>query len=212
MNVAERILKEMETPEGKAKLDKWVEEYWAKEKVKNEKIKKLMANKDYLIWLDQFTQDKDEFYDDDWLYCPEKIKDSDKENVEKLCLLYEGINNYSQQNHIYPEPCEFGNFYKIKLDEKGFEIGTLIGQNVIFFCKKVSIVNEQEFIDFNDIMTGKKSEQVDQINAKLDSLAKMVKAIYESGVPIESINYTLENTLKELISQNENKTKSLIRK
>ena len=193
-------------------MKKFIESCVEKEKYRTEKIKDMMTNPDYFEWLNEFTQDKKGFSDDTWLYFPNEIKDSDKENVEELHLFYDGIDKYASANYIYPVDCEYGNFYKIRLDEIGFEIGVLSGQGVVFFCKKVPVENEQEFIDFNDIMTGKKPEQVDQINAKLDSLAKMIKAIYESGVPIEAINYTLENTLKELISQNENKTKSLIRK
>ena len=67
MNAAEKILKDMETPEVKARMKKWVEGYIAKEKVKSEKIKSMMSNTAYIEWLNQFTQDKDGFSDDDWL-------------------------------------------------------------------------------------------------------------------------------------------------
>ncbi len=212
MDAAERILKEIETPEGQKKLSKWVEEYIEGEKIKNENIKVMMSNTNYLDWLCKFTQDKEGFSDDDWLYFPEQIKDADKENVEKLWLFYEGIDKYAESNYIYPFQCEFGNFYKIRLNEKGFKIGTLIGQGTVFFCKKIAVKNEQEFIDFNDIINGKKREKVDQIRTSLDSLSNMVLTAYESGVPIEAITYTLENTIKEIIFPKENKSKSLIKK
>lgn len=212
MSLAEKISKEIETPEGKAKISKWVAEYIEKENVKSENIKVIMSNTNYLEWLCKFTQDKEGFSNDDWLYFPELIKDSDKENVEKLCLFYEGIDKYARQNHIYPTQCEFGNFYKIRLNEIGFEIGILIGQGTVFFCNKVSVEKEEEFIDFNDIMTGKKQEQLDQINANLVSLSNMIVTAYESGVPIEAITYTLENTIKEITSQKGNKPNSLTKK
>ena len=41
-------------------------------------------------------------------------------NVEKLNLFYEGINIYAKQNHIYPTPCNFGNFYRVNLNDFGF--------------------------------------------------------------------------------------------
>ena len=156
MDAAERILKEIETPEGQKKLSKWVEEYIEGEKIKNENIKVMMSNTNYLDWLCKFTQDR--------------------------------------------------------LNEKGFKIGTLIGQGTVFFCKKIAVKNEQEFIDFNDIINGKKREKVDQIRTSLDSLSNMVLTAYESGVPIEAITYTLENTIKEIIFPKENKSKSLIKK
>ena len=209
MNVAEKILEEMETPEGKAKIDEFIKKYIEEEKIKNEKINDLMSNTNYLEWLDKFTQDKKEFYDDDWIYYPELIKDSDKENVEKLYLFYRGIDRYANQNHIYPLQCKFGNFYKIRLNEIGFEIGILIGQGTVHFVRRVAQENEHEFIDFNDVMTRKKQEKIDQINASLNSLSNMISTIYENGVPIESIVYTLEKSIKELVSKEEDKVKSL---
>ena len=85
----------------------------------------------------------------------------------------------------------------------------MAGQGIIFFCRKVSVKNEQEFIDFNDIMIGKKQEQVDRINESLENLSNMVLKAYESGVPIESITYTLENTIKEITSKKEGKARLL---
>lgn len=212
MTAAEKILKDLETPEGKERMNKWVEEYIAKEKAKSEKIKRMMSNPTYIEWLNQFTQDKDGFSDDDWLYFPEKISESDREKVEQLCLFYEGINKYAEKNHIYPTPCEFGNFYSVKLNNFGFEIGILVGQGTVFFFNKASLEDDKEFIDFNDIMIEKKQENVDQINATLDSLSSMVTTAYENGVPIEAIVNTLDNTIKGITSKKEDKPKTLIRK
>ncbi len=212
MDAATKILKEMKTPKEKAKIKKWFDNYIEEKKVKNEKINSLMSNTSYLDWLSNFTKDKNRFCDNDWLYFPERINDTDKENVGNLSLFYLGIKKYANENYIYPIPCKFGNYYKIILNEVGFEIGILIGQGTVFFCKKVSIDNEQEFIDFNDIMVGNKQERVDQINASLEALSNMVLTTYESGVPIESIVETLENTIKEITSPKEDNSKSLVRK
>ena len=51
MNTPKRLLKEIETPEGKAKIERLVKEYIIKENNTNEKIKELISNKDYLNWL-----------------------------------------------------------------------------------------------------------------------------------------------------------------
>ena len=209
MDFAEKLLKELETPEGQAKIDKWVQEYIAQEEAKKQQIRSMMSNLTYLKWLNQFMQNKESFSDDDWLYSPEQITDSDWKKVDILGLFYEGINNYAKLNYIYPYQCPNGNYYKIRLNDKGFEIGVMAGQGIIFFCKKVPVENEQEFIDFNDIMIGKKQEQVDRINESLENLSNMVLKVYESGVPIESITYTLENTIKEITSKKEGKSRLL---
>ena len=127
-------------------------------------------------------------------------------------FFYEGIDKYARSNHIYPSQCEFGNFYKVRLNEIGFKIGISFIQGTKFFCKKVPVESEKEFIDFNDIMTDKNQEQIDLINASLDSLSNMILTIYESGVPIESITYTLKNTINKIISKRENKSKTLTKK
>ena len=212
MNVTERILNEMNTPEGKEKMNKWIENCLAKEKVKSEKIKSMMSNTDYIKWLKQFTQDKDGFCDNDWLYFPEKISESERENVENLCLFYEGIEKYAEQNYIYPILCEFGNFYRVKLNDFSFEIGILVGQGTVFFFNKTSLENEKEFIDFDDIMIGKKQDNVEQINATLDSISNIVITAYENGVPIEAIASTLDNTIRDITSKNDDKSKKLVRR
>ena len=127
-------------------------------------------------------------------------------------FFYEGIDKYARSNHIYPSQCEFGNFYKVRLNEIGFKIGISFIQGTKFFCKKVPVESEKEFIDFNDIMTDKNQEQIDLINASLDSLSNMILTIYESGVPIELIAYIVENTIKEITYQKKYNVKSLIKK
>ena len=61
-------------------------------------------------------------------------------------------------------------------------------------------------------MIGKKQDNVDQINATLDSLSNMVITAYESRVPIEAIVSTLDNTIKGITSKKEDKSKTLVRK
>ena len=212
MNAAEKILKDMETPEGQERMKKWAEKYIAEQRENDLKIKNMMSNTTYIEWLKQFTQDKEGFSDDDWLYFPEKISESDKKNVEILHLFYNGIGRYAEKNHIYPTPCDFGNFYRVKLNGFGFEIGILVGQGTVFFFNKVSLEDDKEFIDFNDIMTEKKQDNVDQINTTLESLSNMVVTAYESGVPIEAIINTLDNTIKGITSKKEDKPKTLVRK
>ena len=127
-------------------------------------------------------------------------------------MFYEGVDKYSQQNHIYPILCECGNFYRVKLNDFGFKIGTLVGQGTVFFFNKVALEDDKEFINFNDIMIEKKQDNVDQINAILDSLSNMVITAYENGVPIEAIVSVIDNTIKGITSKKEDKTKILVRK
>ena len=81
-----------------------------------------MSNIDYIKWLYQFTQVRDSFSSEDCLYFPDRINESDRKNVDQLDLFYEGISRYANKNYIYPTPCDFGNFYKIKLNDKDLKL------------------------------------------------------------------------------------------
>jgi len=203
MTEAERILKEMNTPEGQEKMKKWAQEYAEKENAKNIKMQEMLSNTNYIKWLNNFTVEHSNFSDDDWLYFPEKISNQDNEHVNNLHLLYRGIERYASENYIYPTTCDFGNFYKIKLENTGFEIGVLVGQGTLFFCNRVQVENEKDFIDFNDIINNKKSDKTTIIKNKLNELSKIVFSLYKIGVPLEAISITLDNTLNEINSQND---------
>lgn len=203
MDVAERILNEMKTPEGKEKLKRWADEYRARLDERNLKIQEMFANSEYIDWLSRFTLENQNFSDDMWLYFPEKISKEDGSRVNDLCLMYEGIDKYASENYIFPYHCDFGNFYKIKFNDVGFEIGTLSGQGTIFFCSRVSIEDEKEFIDFNDIINNKKSDNVTTIENSLSELSEHVISLSNNGVPLEAITNTLNSTLSKLHSEKE---------
>lgn len=193
----------MNTQERQEKKKKWVEEYIAKENDRNTKIQKMLSNTDYIKWLEIFTTEYSCFNDNDWLYFPERLSKTDLEQVNNLHLMYSGIERYASENYIYPTVCDFGNFYKIKLENTGFEIGMLTGQGTLFFCNRVEIENEKDFIDFNDIINNKKRDNTTTIKNKLNELSNLVVSLHKSGVPLEAIMFTLDNTLKEINSQND---------
>ncbi len=197
MSANENRFKDMDTPEGKKRMEEWIKEFVEKEKFRVEKMKNMMSNTYYLEWLSQFTQDKLGFADDDWLYFPEELQESDRENVDNLCLFYEGIEEYAKRVHFNPIPCEFGNYYKIRLNELGFKIGILIGQGTVFFCEKIPVENERDFIDFKDII-GNESKKDN--NPKIKTKVFYAVVVYsELGQPeIKAYCRTKEIAKREL--------------
>ena len=206
MDTADMILDDIEKEEPKREISDWMKEYIRQETIRIKIQKELMSNTEYIKWLDEFTQDKDGFSDDDWLYFPEKIEESDKNNVEKLNIFYEGIKQYAKKNYIRKSEIEFGDFYKIRLDDLGFKIGMMSGQGVFFFCEKVPVDNKESFIDFNDIILNRKLERVDEITKDLEQLSSMVISLYEKGAPVDAIMNTLNDALKAVKSKNDEKT------
>ena len=203
MNDTKKISNEMYTAEEKEKAKKMIEEYFIKEKNKNIKIQKMLSNTDYINWLDEFTTKHLNFTDEDWLYFPEKISKEDLEQVKNLHLMYFGIEKYANNNYIYPTNCNFGNFYKIKLENIGLKIGILAGQGTLFFCNRIQIENEKDFIDFNDIINNKISNNVITIKNKLNELSNLIISLYKSDIPLEAIVTTLNNTLNKINSKND---------
>ena len=209
MSAVEEILKNWDTPETKALREKYIEKFIAKQEEDERISKELVSNTNYIEWLIKFTQDKKGFYDDEWLYFPEELKETDRKNVDKLHLFFQGIDNYAKANHIYPQPGDCSGLYKIRFNETGFAIGILVGQGTVFFCNKVDVEDEKEFIDFNDIMNNKKQTSVNKINEILNNLSDVIESAYENGVPIQAIVNTCNNTIEEISSRKEDKFKSL---
>lgn len=184
MDIAEKILENLNTPEGQEKVRKIAEEFKAQQPAKNSKMQEMFSNTDYLKWLESFTIENPSFCDDNWLYFPEQISEEDYEKVKNLNLLFEGIELYAQKNYIYPEECSFGWYYNIKFNNVGYEIGTLVGQGTLFYCKRTPIDEKIEYIDFNDIINGKKRDNADAIAQQLQDLSNKVIELYKNGIPL----------------------------
>ena len=156
-------------------------------KDKNEVINSMISSTEYIEWLIQFTQDKDGFSDDNWDYSDERLSDIDKEMVDKLSLFFESINFYAKNNYIYSMTRPLGECYQIKINNNGFEIGYITGQGTSFYCKKIQLDVEKDFIDFMDIINNKKQSNVEYIENSLNNLSNVLMDLYDNGIPIEAM-------------------------
>ena len=196
MNKSKDLIKGLENPESKEIMKRIVEENIKKERQKNEKIKSLMSNTDYIEWLIEFTKDKEGFSDDDWIYSSEKLDDVAKGKVDDLQLFFEGIYQYSRINYIYSLTRPLGECYKIRIGDIGFEIGYLSGQGTKFYCRRILLEEMENAIDFMDIVNKKKQDSVEYIERSLEKFSNMFIELYNNGVPIEAINEALDRGMK----------------
>lgn len=199
MNAAEKILEELKTPEGKDKIRKLAEDYKKEIEEKERQMKTLIQDESYIQWLEKFTNKNAGFYDDDWLYCPEKISEEDLKKVEKLYLFYRIIDKYARENYIYPTPTDFGNYYSVSYNNIGFLIGIMVGQGTTFNCERTTV--GEDFIKFEDIQNNKKQVKTDIINQKLQLLANLIETIAEEDVPLRAIEDTTEQSLQRLVKK-----------
>ncbi len=188
----------------------WFSEYAEKQKSENIIIKDLMSNNAYVNWLDKFTKNKNGICDDAWFYFTNNISEDDQINLEKLSSFYKGINTYAHLNHIYPLPCDFGHYYKVRSGDFGFNLTEIKGQGkFIYHCMRVNVSKPEDFIDFNDVVLNKKQDNVDSINKTLCGLKEMINNAVESGVPIEALSETFNDTINIIDIENNMK---LVRK
>jgi len=212
MNIEKETLKGIDDSEEQVKLTKHAEEYKNKTDSKNSKMQAMIANTNYLKWLEKFTLNYPNFTDNDWLYFEDKISKEDNEKINDLHLLYEAIELYASKNYIYPNKYFFGSYYNIKLDNVGYEIGRLSGQGTLFFCNRKELNKDLEYIDFNDIISNKKKDNTIIIENRLTYLSNLVISLYNSGVPLEAIINTLDTTTNEIKFRNESDNIKILRK
>lgn len=167
--------------------------------------KEIISNSEYISWLENFTAENSFFTDDQWTYCPEKISVENKKCVEKLNLFYSAIVIYAQKNYIYPKYDELGAVLYIKYNGVGYEIGQMCGQGTITFCSRVKIEkdNENNFIEFTDVINNKKQANTDLIKKKLDGLDSIIRDLAKDDVPWQAIEETIKTAIKE-INENSN--------
>lgn len=193
----------------KEKAEEFTNDYVERLKYSNAKIKELLSNTNYLKWLERFTIEHSFFTINDWIYLPDAISKDDSEQVDNLCYLYDGIKRYAIKNYVYPIKYGSGGYYRIKLDNIGYEIGMFVGQGTSFFCARVALDNDLDYIDFNDIMNNKMLDNVDFIKQKLDNFSNMVLELYEKGIPVDAIVNTFDNTLTRIKEDEKESTKLL---
>ena len=183
MNAKEKIIQRL--------VNKYNEEY--------RRSQELVSNTSYIDWIKDYIKNKD-FVIDDYLEIDHQpINEEDKAKLKQMCLFHHGISQYATENHIYPRPFNCGLYYRIKYNDLLFDIGYTGGLEIYY-----SIIKAKEdgikYIDFNDIMTNKKQDNVDYINASLQNISDVINEYYQNGVPIESIEKTVHTTMRYIRS------------
>ncbi len=142
------------------KVDNWYKEHSDKLRIKNEKMNELISSADYIEWLVNFLKDTHSFSDEDWMYFLDMFEDKDRLNMAKICLLYEVVSGYASKNNIDINTCDYGNYYKVIYQDFCFDIGVKLNQRVMFFCSKDKIMENDNVIDFNNIINARHKNKV----------------------------------------------------
>jgi len=211
MDSPEDLVRKLTEIEMQDVMNKIIDEKIEKEKIRKKKIMSLVSNTNYIEWLVNFTKDKEDFSDNDWVYSMEKLDNTNQEMLDDLPLFFEGIYQYAKNNYIYSLSRPFGECYRIKINNIGFEVGYLSGQGTKFYCRKISLNESENAIDFMDIVNNKKQSNVEYINNSLEYISNILTELYSNGAPIEAMVERFNVIIKKL-SENEKQKKEKVLK
>lgn len=138
--------------EHKEKIEGLINDWMSEDIPLTEYTTQLVSNTDYFEWLIKFTEDKGWFRDDFYLRHPEKLSELDRINVGKLWAFHAMIDRYADRNNIPADKYDYKYNHKVKLNENGLKIGLLVDQGVQYYCERIPVENENEFIDINDVI------------------------------------------------------------
>lgn len=168
---------------------------------KKQQLHEMLTSNEYILWLQIFTEVNDNFRSDDWLYTNEKLSKNDQEKVSTLGILYKIIQQYAKRNYVYPKNFEVLNYYQIKYNNIGYQIGIIdaSGKNV-YFCKRAKI--EPDFLDFKDIQMNKELKNTKLIKSRLQNLSDLITSMSGVDIPLEAISETTEKTFQKILRRN----------
>lgn len=165
---------------------------------REERIKNLVANTDYIAWLSDFTLINGDFFVNDWEYSKTKLPKQEMENVKKLGDFYSAISEYADRNYIYPEDTKVSKYYRVKYHCSMLHVGYIGNKEPEFFCARQELDDESKYIDIEDIIDNKKQAHVPIIEKSLNQLDKRIIKLHEDGIPGEAIELSLKKTLIKL--------------
>ena len=115
-------------------------------------IKKIFSNTDYVLWLDEFINDKKGFSDEKYLLENNIAKNDDYINIMSLSIFYYALELYAKKNNIESNKYVLGESYKIKLDDISLEVGTYVTIGIFYFCERTKIKKNDKYIDVDDLV------------------------------------------------------------
>ena len=150
-----------------------------------------------MSWLSKFMDDYPVFTSSDWIDVAELLESQDRRGVMNLHLFYKGISLYAKENYIYPESSEGFEFYSVKYKDSGYRVAEFGDMRKIWACERISLDDEENFIDFYDIMNNQENPQKKDNDERLKILEDLIVSIANEGTPLEAIEEQAMYTLRK---------------
>lgn len=133
----------------------------------------MFSNYDYINWLSKYTLKYVTFTDD---------QDLD-DNVLKLGLLYEVIDDYAYNHGIVAKEEDMSCFYRVVYNDSYFEIGYIYGMGSCFFCSRIPFNENYSYIDFNEVY----------IKFRMNEFGDRLCRLYRDGYSLDDIIREINN-------------------
>lgn len=173
-------------------------EFSEKDYVRGKYSRIILSNDKYIRWLCDFSLKHNNFTDDEWGFNVEDIPKKDRENARYLGLLFSCIKDFADDNCICPIIDDEITFYRVFYDGNCLEIGFKGGNGTYYFCNRIQCGDNLDFIDFNDILIGKRLDDKQKYDGILWAFSQIIKNISARGVPPELIESTVKKVLDEI--------------
>lgn len=180
----------------------------------NREIDKVIGDDEYILWIIDFLEKNEWCNNDDGIEC---LSFNKMENLEKLNYFRDGISRYARKNYIYPvnKNCRWS--YYIEYNSSVYQLSWFekIGRDVCYFDKVNDSLNINCIIKFDDVLSNRKSSNVDFIKNNLDllfnyidnvdsNLSLYVSELFDKGIPEEAIIDTTTNAFKRMLRRVKN--------
>ena len=152
----------------------------------------------YINWLERFTQKNGGFDTLMLMHDADKYSEYDKKNIENLETLYQVVDEFAIKNFIAPIETEFGQFYSIKHNDKGFYIGVDGGQGTSFYCTGLTEV-EEDALNYSDVVQNIKLPETMRKEQELADLSLIIdRLFYEDKVPVNVIEERVNSVFQKI--------------
>ena len=157
-----------------------------------------IVSKNYLDWLVKTTSIMP-YIGTYYLYS--NVSKQDEENINDLEVIYELIAEYAKENYVEPISIEVGDFfcgdyYQVKYNGIGFEIGIDLFQGLDYYCNRVKQVDKKA-IDLEKAIKGGKHPNTKKMELKLKSLEEYLMELIDSDVSGVAIRETTDKVLQK---------------
>lgn len=156
-------------------------------RLSNERDEEIISNDIFISKLEKFTRKYNHFDTNQWLYKQDEISKEEHEMLDDIEHFARACRNYCDRNYIETKTnnSEFSEVYNIRWKETFITLNVLNVQGILYYVERIkpSDINDNLYINFEDIKNGTIKDNVKLIDENLSDFHKKVREFKDLGVP-----------------------------